>query len=189
MLSASTLLFCSQIYNQWKRGFSTNPSCAFGGVSTPNNQRAFLRMLLARGVVTGPDGKVRRVLSKASVKEMTTPQPQSSGFAALIGGSVDKYVPTLLQSKLISTAAASILRNVIYGDLGYGLGVPLSQVANGKAKNVVLIGGTGQMFTILNFHDPATALFASSSNFQNVIWGYMVSTVLISEMLAGLALS
>lgn len=107
----------------------------------------------------------------------------------MIGGSVDKYVPTLLQSKLISTAAASILRNVIYGDLGYGLGVPLSQVANGKAKNVVLIGGTGQMFTILNFHDPATALFASSSNFQNVIWGYMVSTVLISEMLAGLALS
>jgi hypothetical protein len=146
-------------------------------------------MLLARGVVKGPDGKIRRVLSKASVQEMTTPQPYSSGFGDLIGGSVNKYIPTMLQSKLMSPAAESLLRNVIFGGLEYGLGVPLSQVANGKARNVVLIGGAGQVFVIINFNDPATALLATSSNFQNVIWGYMVSTVVISEILAGLALS
>jgi hypothetical protein len=175
-----------QIYNQWKRGFSTNPSCAFGGVSTPSNLRAFLRMILARGLVKGPDGKMRRVLSQASIKEMTTPQAYSSGFQALISGSVDKYVPYLLQNKLMSPAAASILKNIIFGKLGYGLGMPLSQVVNGKARNVVLIGGAGQMYVIVNFADPNTALLASSSNFQYVIWGYIASTVLLSEIMAGL---
>lgn len=60
-----------QIYNQWKAGYSSNPNLAFGGVSSPNNLRAFMLMLINKGVVKGPNGQQRRVLSENSVKEMT----------------------------------------------------------------------------------------------------------------------
>lgn len=175
-----------QIYNQWKQGFSTNPNPASGGVSSPNDLRAFTRMLLARGVVVGPNGQQRRVLSEASVKEMTTPYPYTNGFGKLVGGSIKQYIPYLEQTKVISPAAAGVLRCVVLGNLWYGLGVPLSQVENGTATNVVLIGGTGQMYVIANFHDPNKALIASASNFQNIIWGYMVSAVVVSEVLTEL---
>jgi hypothetical protein len=177
----------AQIYNQWKRGFSTNPSCAFGGVASPKDIRKFLRMLLARGVCKGLEGQQHRVLSEASVKEMTTPQANTSGFGALAGGGLSVYVPYLLQSNVISPATAAVLTNVVFGNMWYGLGTPLSQVANGVAKNVVLIGGAGQLFMIANFQEPSNALLAGGSNFQNAAWGYTVSALLISEVLAALA--
>lgn len=144
-------------------------------------------MLLARGVAKGPEGKQRRVLSEASVKEMTTPQANTNGFGAFVGGGLSLYVPFMLQSSLISPATASVLTNVVFGDMWYGLGTPLSQVSNGVAKNVVLIGGAGQQYMIANFQDPGNALLAGCSNFQNVPWGYTASAVVISEILAGLA--
>jgi hypothetical protein len=132
-----------QIYNQWKRGFSTNPSCAFGGVASPKDVQKLLRMLLARGVTKTPEGKQRRVLSEASVREITTPQANTSGFGALVGGGLSLYVPFLLQSNLISPAAASVLTNMVFGNMWYGLGTPLSQVSNGVAKNVVWLAVRG----------------------------------------------
>lgn len=143
-----------------------------------------MRMLLARGLAEGPYGKQHRVLSEASVREITTPQPNTAGFGTLVGPGTDYYVGYLQAAGLISPRAAAIARCVIFGDMEYGLGVPLSQVENGVAKNVVIIGGAGQFFVIPNFNgdNAQHAYIAGSSNFMNLPWGYFVSSVVISEV-------
>lgn len=138
-------------------------------------------MLLARGVAKCRDGQERRILTQASVDAMVTPQPLSEGFGSLTQPVVAGYSSYMLQTGLIDVATAAVVKT-IYSDAYYGLGVPLTQVENGKARNIVLLGASGQAYMIVNYEKPQNAMFAICSCFQNVPW--VASNFVIGVVLA-----